>query len=315
MVYSQFGKKVVFLDCVSKQEIGSFPCEMESFSFLDNHRCVLLSKDISVLSNEVDPELEITYPTPPDNLATKFQLDFFELDMPEKTHESIRGWKKSKRVDNHTKTSGLVSDCSFLLKELYLLNRTQEAKKEVDNLLTAARDYLFGSWQETLPYGDKGASKELWHANLPWYDIIRSVLAWGTAAGLWKEVIEILQFIDDSCELEDGGKEELEYYQALRYHFNGNIAERDQLITHLIESRNKKYRQMAETVQTIITGDKKKAEKSWTTTAKLWLQKEGKRDWFLAPEATFLYYLAQKANIDIPLSAPWTDHVVKLPEE
>jgi hypothetical protein len=172
-----------------------------------------------------------------------------------------------------------------------------------------------GEWQKTLLTDDKKIDPTWWHRTISWYDNIRDTLMWCSAVQDWKSIAESLQFMDSEVHLEKCGVEGKTYYIALRHHFYNNKQERDSLLKIVIDNRNKKYRQIAETFQSILDRDSNIAIKKWNLVLKLWLQQDAKMDWYLAPEATFLYYLALENGISIPLQENQKDHIINFDQQ
>ena len=245
------------------------------------------------------------------NLAQKHGLDFIMPDAPEGTRDRIDQTKASDFMDPYDKSSICASDMSFLLKELYLLGRYSEALGEIPNFCAAVKEHLVGDWQKTLPI-EGAVDPEKWHRGIGWFDDLRDTLMWCSAILDWESIARILIFIDGSVETRKSGEEGRAYYVALRYHFEGKPAECEAILKKIISSKNVKYRQLAECLMAILNEDKPVVSDAWHIVYERWLKKDAKMDWYLAPESTFLYYLAQSFGCQITLSEEQKDCIVHL---
>jgi hypothetical protein len=248
------------------------------------------------------------------NIIDKFNLDFITPDSPQETRQQIINSEQSLCIDEWTRIDLIARDKSFLLKELYLLCKIDEAFEESSSFGSAVVEYLMGKWQETRPLNKK-IDPEGWHRFIEWYQRIRNLLMWYAACSNWQGIIDVLQFVDNEVCAGKCGEEGKAYYIALHHHFDDNKQEWDLLLKTITSSRNKKYRQLSETFQAILDGNIDVVIKRWNMVFKLWLQQEAKMDWYLAPEATFLYYFALENGISIPLQENQKNHIINFDQQ
>jgi hypothetical protein len=244
------------------------------------------------------------------NLANKFKLDFITLDSLEKSRQLIIQSKESEFLDEEGRASFLPSQLSSLLKELYLLGKMDEAFQEIANICPSVFNYLMGEWQKTQLTDDNKIDPAWWHKTILWHSNIRNTLMWSSTIQDWNGIKKVLSFMDENIKNDKCGIEGKMYYIALRHHFENKKQQRDTLLDEIISSRNKKYRQQAETLKSIFLKDKDVTKKSWESIFKLWLQQDAKMDWYLAPEPTFLYYFAFENGIFIPLQEDQKDYII-----
>jgi hypothetical protein len=249
------------------------------------------------------------------NLVNKFKLDFITPNTPEKSKQRIDQSRESKFIDEKDRVSDIASDISFLLKELYLLGRIDDAFQEIENIGSSVFNSLMGEWQKTELTDDKKIDPAWWHKTIPWYSNIRDTLMWCSTIQDWNGIKKVLSFMDEKVKNDKCGIEGKIYYIALRHHFENQKQQRDTLLDEVISSRNKKYRQQAETLKSIFLKDKDVTKKNWESVFKRWLQQEAKMDWYLAPEATFLYYFALENGIFIPLQENQKNHIINFDQQ
>jgi hypothetical protein len=206
-------------------------------------------------------------------------------------------------------------ETTSLVSDLYLLDRFDEAFQETKNICPALCNYLMGEWQKTQLTDDKKIDPAWWHKNIIWCNDIRNALMWCSAIQDWNGIEKVLSFMDENVNIDKCGFEGKMYYIALRHHFENKKQQRDILFNEIISSRSRKYRQIVETIKSILLKDNDTVKKNWDVILKRWLQQDAKMDWYLAPEATFLYYFAIENGITIPLQEDQKDHIINFDQQ
>jgi hypothetical protein len=241
-------------------------------------------------------------------LADKFGLQQQVLDVSiQSAEEGIRMWHNN---DNpsllYTKYCLLFSHYALLTKCRYIQDQKNEACKLAKIIHEKANDYLFGDWQKNVQSSETLANPLFFRYHISWLDTLRTMLMWASSVNQWEEIIHHVGFV---CEKQNGEEniDAKRYYIALKVFLTGEENPLP-MLEQIINSRSKKYRQMAQILEAIYK--KSNVQDFWHSLLKWWFQQESKADWSLAPEATFLYHLSIQRGATIELEDHQINHIV-----
>jgi hypothetical protein len=247
------------------------------------------------------------------NLADKLGLSQETLTIStQSAKEGIVLWQNNNNNNNnpsllYTKYNFLFSYHALLTKCPYLQDQKKEAYSMAKLIYARANDYLFGDWQKNVQSSDTLANPLFFRNHLPWLDVLRISLMWASSVNQWEEIKHLISFVynKQNGEINIDAKQ---YYITLQI-FLADEENPLPLLKQIINSRNKKYRQMAQILEAIYKKTMN-VQDFWYSSLKWWFQQESKSDWSLAPEATFLYHLSLQRGITVALDEHQMNHIV-----